>query len=98
MARAARWDGVVLQPTGGRELLTADDVAEAVAWIREHRGGNLTGYDVVVQDVLPADPAAARDLVAAHEEAGATWFVDSRWDPGVTPEALLELARQGPPR
>jgi len=97
MARAARWDGVVLQRTGSEEPLSTADVADAVAWLRERRG-DLTGYDVVVQDVLPADPGAARDLVAAYEEAGATWFVDSRWDPSVTPEALLDLARQGPPR
>lgn len=98
MARAARWDGVVLQPTGGRELLTAAEVAEAVAWIRQRRGGDLTGYDVVVQDVLPADPADARAMVEAYEASGATWIVDSRWEPDVTPEALLDVARQAPPR
>lgn len=98
MARAARWDGVVLQRTGSEDPLSPADVADAVAWIRERRGGEMAGYDVVVQDVLPADPSAARDMVATYEAAGATWFVDSRWDPGVTPEALLALARQGPPR
>lgn len=97
MARAARWDGVVLQRTGSQEPLAPSDVADAVAWLREQRAGDLTAYDVVVQDVLPADPGAAQDLVAAYEAAGATWFIDSRWDPSVTPAALLELARQGPP-
>lgn len=97
MARAARWDGVVLQRTGSEVPLAATDVADAVAWLREHRDGDLTGYDVVVQDVLPADSGAAHDMVAAYEDAGATWFVDSRWDPSVTPSALLDLARQGPP-
>lgn len=97
MARAARWDGVVLQRTGSEAPMTPSDVADAVAWLREHRDGGLTGYDVVVQDVLPTDPAQARDTVAAYEDAGATWFVDSRWDPSVTPSALLDLAWQGPP-
>lgn len=97
MARAARWDGVVLQRTGSEEPLAPSDVAEAVAWLRERRDGDLVGYDVVVQDSLPADHEAARDLVAAYEDAGATWFIDSRWDPSVTPEALAQLAHQGPP-
>lgn len=97
MARAARWDGVVLQRTGSEDPLTPSDVTDAVAWVRERRDGDLTGYDVVVQDVLPDDDGAAREMVAAYEAAGATWFIDSRWDPSVTPAALLELARQGPP-
>ena len=97
MARAARWDGVVLQRTGSEEPLAPSDVADAVTWLRERRDGDLTGYDVVVQDVLPGDRDAARDLAVAYEAAGATWFIDSRWDPSVTPAALLELARQGPP-
>ncbi|KGM16384.1 LLM class flavin-dependent oxidoreductase [Actinotalea fermentans] len=96
MARAARWDGVVLQRTGSEEPLAPSDVADAVAWLRESRG-DLTGYDVVVQDVLPQDRGAAQEMVAAYERAGATWFVDARWDPSVTPGALLDLARQGPP-
>lgn len=97
MARAARWDGVVLQRTGSQDPLTPADVADAVAWLRERRGGDLAGYDVVVQDVLPADRGAAQALVAAYDDAGATWFVDARWDASVTPSTLLDLARQGPP-
>lgn len=94
MARAARWDGVVLQRTGSEDPLSPADVADAVRWVADHRPQGMAGYDVAVQDALPDDAAAARDLVAAYAEAGATWFVDSRWD--VTAGRLLELARRGP--
>lgn len=98
MARAARWDGVVLQRTGSAEPLTPADVAEAVAWIAEHRTAGMAGYDVVVQDVLPDDAGAAHDHAAAFAQAGATWFIDSRWDAATaTPERLLAVVRQGPP-
>lgn len=97
MARAARWDGVVLQRTGSEEPLSAGDVADAVRWIADHRPQGMAGYEVAVQDVLPPEPGAARDLVAAYAGAGATWFIDSRWDPSVTPAELLDLARSGPP-
>ena len=97
MARAARWDGVVLQRTGSEEPLAPAEVADAVAWIRDHRATGLAGYDVVVQETLADDPGRARETVAAAREAGATWIIDSRWDTGYTPERLLEIARQGPP-
>ncbi len=98
MARAARWDGVVLQRLASHEPFRPADVADAVAWIAEHRPEGMTGYDVVVQDVLPDDAGAARDRTAELAEAGATWFIDSRWDPATaTPERLLAIARQGPP-
>lgn len=98
MARAARWDGVVLQRTGSEQPLAPSDVADAVAWIAEHRSAGMGGYDVVVQDVLPDDAAAARDYAASFAAAGATWFIDSRWDATTaTPELLLEVARKGPP-
>jgi len=99
MARAARWDGVVLQRTGSEEPLAPTDVADAVAWLGDHRPEGLAGYDVVVQDVLPDDLSEARDYAASFAAAGATWFIDSRWDrKAATPERLLEIARQGPPR
>jgi len=30
-------------------------------------------------------------------DAGATWWMESWWDPTTTPEVLLERVRQGPP-
>ncbi|HWS59150.1 MAG TPA: LLM class flavin-dependent oxidoreductase [Actinotalea sp.] len=103
--RAARWGGVVLQRARSTAPLSPAEVAEAV--------GRLTGlreelraqgyplgerFDVVVGDASPDDPARAADLVAGYAAAGATWWVESRWDPATaTPEALLERVRRGPP-
>ncbi|NYD86461.1 LLM class flavin-dependent oxidoreductase [Cellulomonas oligotrophica] len=100
MGRAVRWDGVVPQLRGDRAMdpMTPQDVAEVVAWAREHRDPAAGPFDVVVQGVLPDDPAEAADLVGGLAQAGATWFVDSRWDPqAATPERLLARLRLGPP-
>ncbi|UZN03192.1 LLM class flavin-dependent oxidoreductase [Cellulomonas sp. S1-8] len=100
MGRAARFDGVVPQHRGARAMdpLTPQDVAEVVAWVREHRPADAGPADVVLHGALPADRGAAREHVAALAEAGATWFVDALWDPATaTPEALLARVRQGPP-
>jgi len=96
MRRAARWDGVVLQRVGSEEPLSPEDVADAVAWLGDHR--SLDGYDVAVPGVLPDDVTVARDLAARYAAAGATWWVESRWGPGATPDVIGALIRQGPPR
>lgn len=100
MGRAARYDGVVPQYRGDRaeHQLDPQDVADVVAWVREHRPADAGPYDVVLHGALPADRGEARERVAALAEAGATWFVDALWDPATaTPQALLERVRQGPP-
>jgi len=100
MGRAVRWDGVVPQLRGDRAMdpMTPADVAEVVGWVRAHREPGPVPYDVVIQGILPEDPAEAVASSRALAEAGATWFVESRWDPKTaTPEALTERIRQGPP-
>ena len=62
---------------------------------------NQTGVDpgVVVQGELPSDRSAAADQLAGLADAGATWWVESRWNPETaTPESLLDAIHQGPPR
>lgn len=106
MGRAARWDGAVLQQTGTEHEPTTAEVADAVAWLHRRRAelraeGHAVpdAFDVVQHGVLPTDRDAAREHVAALEEAGATWWVESRWDAATaTPDALLEAIRQGPPQ
>lgn len=108
MRRAARWDGVVLQrgaDSDGEGSLRPDEVADAVAWLREERDRLRSAgtpvaeqFDVVVEGELPADRAEAGAQVRAYAEAGATWFIEAYWDPGTaTPEAQLERVRSGPP-
>jgi alkanesulfonate monooxygenase SsuD/methylene tetrahydromethanopterin reductase-like flavin-dependent oxidoreductase (luciferase family) len=100
MGRAARWDGVVPQLRGDRTMdqMTPADVAEVVGWVRAHREPGPVPYDVVIQGTLPEDPAEAVAVSRALAEAGATWFVESRWDPKTaTPDVLTERIRQGPP-
>lgn len=100
LARAARWDGVVLQRLRSLDPLTPRDVAAATARVLELRAeAGLAGepFDVVLDGQLPADPAQRTDQVAALAEAGVTWWVESHWAETTTPADLLALARGGPP-
>ncbi|MCB7137916.1 LLM class flavin-dependent oxidoreductase [Cellulosimicrobium marinum] len=103
--RALRADGTVLQLRGERgfDVPTPDDVSALVSWLTARRAElGLPAdrpFDVVLQGELPADRAAATEQLADLAEAGATWWVESRWNPDTaTPTALLDTIRQGPPR
>ncbi len=109
MRRAARWDGVLLQrrgSAGDAGPWRPQEVADAVAWLRDERARSraegapvVEHVDVVLDGPLPADRREARALVEAYAEAGATWFVASDWEPAsATPEAQLERVLSGPPR
>ena len=103
MARAARWDGAVLQTAGVEVDLTPEQVDGAVRWLRERREADgvdpAAPFDVVCHGTLPADPSAAEARLRELADAGATWWVEAAWDPATaTPEATLAQVRQGPPR
>ncbi|MBM7820576.1 alkanesulfonate monooxygenase SsuD/methylene tetrahydromethanopterin reductase-like flavin-dependent oxidoreductase (luciferase family) [Cellulosimicrobium cellulans] len=103
--RALRADGIVLQLRGERgfDVPTPDDVSALVAWLTTRRAelglDAARPFDVVVQGELPVDRSAAADQLAGLADAGATWWVESRWNPGTaTPESLLAAIDAGPPR
>ncbi|MFD6179136.1 MULTISPECIES: LLM class flavin-dependent oxidoreductase [unclassified Isoptericola] len=106
LRRTLRWDGIVAQVRGATpEEAEAgpDAVRELAAWIAEQRatdGDQGAGtFDIVASGLLPDDRGAAREQARAMADAGATWFIDSWWDPAAaTPEGLLDRARQGPPQ
>ena len=85
--RAARWDGFVPATEDG--YLGLDEFARDVARVRELRAAGATPGD---------DRAAARDIVAAFEEAGATWWheIVSDWLGGL--DAIRGRIAAGPPR
>jgi alkanesulfonate monooxygenase SsuD/methylene tetrahydromethanopterin reductase-like flavin-dependent oxidoreductase (luciferase family) len=99
MARAARWDGILPSlydnPFGG---LKADDVSAVRNWIVGQRGSK-DNFDIVLEGVSPAnDPEWIENTLRPVANAGATWWIESRWEAPNDYETLLDRVRQGPPR
>jgi alkanesulfonate monooxygenase SsuD/methylene tetrahydromethanopterin reductase-like flavin-dependent oxidoreductase (luciferase family) len=103
MRRAARWDGVVpLFTTAGHgHVPPIDQVRDLIAYIRKHREGRVdTPFEIVLGGASPADPAEARDTIAALANAGATW-----WDERLLQDSddlyrqlpVLRRIKEGPP-
>lgn len=102
LGRAARWDGVIAadMSTGDHAEgpMSASAVANIRDWMREHRSPD-TPFEIVVEgETSGTDQAANRALLEPLAGAGATWWIESRWDDHETPESLLRRIRQGPPR
>lgn len=99
LARAARWDGIIpVNMTEGAnpfDPVQPDMLREIVAWCGEHRE-RTTPFDVVIEG--KSEGPDDTDYVGAVAEAGATWFIESRWDEAETVESLMERVRKGPPR
>lgn len=106
--RAARWDGAFpMKVEGGRIVpMTPEDVRGVVLYVAEHRTADGP-FEVVVAGETPGeDRAAGAGLVAAYEEAGVTWWIESidPWRFGWTGEErwpageMGTRVREGPPR
>ncbi|MCL5998599.1 MAG: TIGR03619 family F420-dependent LLM class oxidoreductase [Chloroflexi bacterium] len=74
--RAARYDGVF--PLGKNETghLSPEDFRDLIAYIKQYRTADAP-FDVVCMSGTPGDdPAKARDMVAAYDKAGVTWWLE----------------------
>lgn len=97
MARAARWDGIMpsLSADQARQLSPAD-LNEITGWLRDH---DAATRDVIIEGVSPAgDQTWIDEQLRPLADAGATWWIESRWEEPNDPAALLDRVRQGPPR
>lgn len=98
LARATRWDGIIpVDMSPGKdpfESVQPDVLREIVAWCDAHHKAGKP-FDVVLEG--KTEDANDTDYVGAISEAGATWFIESRWDDEETPETLLNRIRKGPP-
>jgi alkanesulfonate monooxygenase SsuD/methylene tetrahydromethanopterin reductase-like flavin-dependent oxidoreductase (luciferase family) len=100
LRRAARFEGSCpLKLDDDKELipLDADDVRELRAVVDRHRADPSAPFEVVLGGSTPADPAAARAMLAPLADAGVTWWQESV-DPRETDLATFRRrVRQGPP-
>jgi len=88
LRRAAACDGIIVQA----DPLDAATVRDVAAWAAE---AARPGFEIVVEGRSEPGPAGERLTSLAH--AGATWFIESRWD-GDTFDSLLTRVQAGPPR
>jgi alkanesulfonate monooxygenase SsuD/methylene tetrahydromethanopterin reductase-like flavin-dependent oxidoreductase (luciferase family) len=98
MRRVCRCDGVLPQYADGDG--SPEQLRQLRRWLDEHHPG---GVDVVAEGETPADdPARAAALVAPWEQAGATWWTETRWEmPHNSAERMQQIRTRieaGPPR
>lgn len=101
LARSARWDGIIatdMSPASDpNESVSPQAVAEIRDWMVQRRG-TVDGFDIVVEGVTEGtDPAAVQAQLEPYRQAGATWWIESRWGDEVTADSLQERIAQGPP-
>jgi alkanesulfonate monooxygenase SsuD/methylene tetrahydromethanopterin reductase-like flavin-dependent oxidoreductase (luciferase family) len=89
--RALRFDGILPQTTDPEQIR-----ALVVHIERERPPTGKTPFEIMVEGVTPADPAAAGAAVAPLADAGATWWVESDWS-DATVESLRRRIAAGPP-
>jgi alkanesulfonate monooxygenase SsuD/methylene tetrahydromethanopterin reductase-like flavin-dependent oxidoreductase (luciferase family) len=99
MERVLRWDGLLPYIPG--QQLTPAALREMRAFV-EQRIGTDRPFDYVVEGETPGDsPQQASEKVRPWQEAGATWWIEARWET-LRDERLygrmLERIQQGPPR
>jgi alkanesulfonate monooxygenase SsuD/methylene tetrahydromethanopterin reductase-like flavin-dependent oxidoreductase (luciferase family) len=100
MRRVLRCDGVVPQIEIAGRAGRPDDLRDLRAWLRERSRDSI---DVIIDGETPAgDPGAAAAHVLPWAEAGATWWLETRWElPHESDERMLEIRHRlvsGPPR
>jgi alkanesulfonate monooxygenase SsuD/methylene tetrahydromethanopterin reductase-like flavin-dependent oxidoreductase (luciferase family) len=102
MQRVLRCDGLLPNVMDGASIreTTPDDMRAMRAWLDEH--GAPADFDLVAEGETPADdPDGARRHVAMWEDAGATWWLEARWEmPHHNPERMRQVRERleaGPP-
>jgi len=103
MKRVLRCDGLLpsaVSADGKTGQASPADVRAMKDWLAENRPGG--GHEIVVEGNTPGlDRDAAREMLRPWREAGATWWIEAKWDAmnqADGAQTLLERVRQGPPR
>jgi alkanesulfonate monooxygenase SsuD/methylene tetrahydromethanopterin reductase-like flavin-dependent oxidoreductase (luciferase family) len=101
LRRAARWDGVIVcdkSVDANEDELSAEVVADVAAWMADNREASGS-FDIVTEGITSgSDDPADRGRLELLQQAGATWFIESRWEADQSVDTLRQRIRQGPPR
>lgn len=99
MQRAVRWDGVVPQKHDGTgSAMTPEDIAAMKAFIEGERGRGAP-FAIITEGETPGDDRErAAAIVRPYAEAGATWWMETRWFGNNGPDEIRTRLRHGPPR
>jgi alkanesulfonate monooxygenase SsuD/methylene tetrahydromethanopterin reductase-like flavin-dependent oxidoreductase (luciferase family) len=100
MLRVLRCDGVIPQYRLAGRTAEPDDARAVRTWLTGH--GRGPGFDLIADGETPADDRAAAQMeVAGWQQAGCTWWLETRW--GVLEDltdrigAMRERLKAGPP-
>lgn len=102
LARSARWDGIIAvdmspEAKAGHDI-APETLSSIKAWMAEHRDSSAQ-IDIVIEGETDGrDTTAMRARLQPLADAGATWWIESRWENKESAASLLERVRQGPPR
>ena len=68
------------------------------AWATANKQGDRH-FDIALEGTTPlGDLQAGIDKVQALADAGATWWIESRWEEGNDVDAIRNRIAQGPPK
>jgi hypothetical protein len=95
LKRALKWDGIIPQKYKSMARMTPDEVRELKRFIEDNRE-QTTPFDIIAGGETPGNkPKEASRQVLPFEEAGATWWLESRMS---SIKKVRERIKQGPPR
>jgi alkanesulfonate monooxygenase SsuD/methylene tetrahydromethanopterin reductase-like flavin-dependent oxidoreductase (luciferase family) len=101
MRRALRWDGCLpYKQTADNPYASLEpaDVSELRAWATANADGDRR-FHIALEGTTPiGDRAVGVEKVEPLAEAGATWWIESRWDDPGGVDAIRARIAQGPPR
>lgn len=104
MSRVLRCDGLLPNLVGGGPgaIIVPDHVRDMLRWLRD-RGGAGEGFDFVVEgETEPDNDTQTRERLAPLAEAGATWWLETRWQMPYSSDERMRQIRErieaGPPR
>ena len=99
MQRVLRYDGLLpakLNADGSFADITPADIQAMKAYITERRMQSTT-FDIVMEGETPGDNyEQAAAIVRPYVDAGATWWMESRWS-AASSDVVRTRIRQGPP-